>query len=224
MASTSRHPPSPQKRSFSQTNIKLLNFNVEGLDTMLCDPSFFPLIESHDICFLTETMKKDDTKLNLEGFWDHSLVRKKCKKAGRYSGGITVLVKLHLRGGVKIVHCSEGFLWIRLCKTFFHLPKDLYICGVYIPPYNTSKEILNKTDYFYEFHRLANHFLELGNVLISGDMNSRIGCENNCSSNCDVVLENIIPSFCATPTLPLRSSSDRTVNQYGRKLNSLCIE
>ena len=143
-------------------NLKLLNFNVEGLDSMMCDPSFLTLIDSHDICFLVETMKRDESKLNLPDFWDHSLVRKKCKKAGRFSGGITVLVKSHLRGGVRIAHSAEGFLWIRLSKTFFSLSKDLYMCGSYIPPHNTSGEILAKTDYFGEFLRLTNQFIELG--------------------------------------------------------------
>ena len=205
-------------------NLKLLSFNVEGLDSMLCDPSFLTLIEAHDICFLLETMKRDDSKLNLDGFWDHSLVRKKCKKAGRYSGGITVLVKSHLRGGVKVVHSTEGFLWIRLSKTFFHLPRDLYMCGGYIPPYNTSKEILAKTDYFHEFLKLTNQFMELGNVVITGDLNSRIGCTDNPTpSSANIpILEDIIPSFCSSPPLPVRSSCDRTINQYGRRLGRMC--
>ncbi len=147
------------------------------------------------------------------------------KKAGRYSGGITVLVKSHLRGGVKIAHCAEGFLWIKLCKTFFHLPKDLYMCGVYIPPYNSSKEILAKTDYFHEFLRMTNEFLGLGNVLIAGDMNSRIGCDSDDLPNSSIaILEDIIPSFCNTPPVPKRSSCDRTMNQYGRKMNRLCLD
>ena len=106
--------------------INLLSFNVEGLDSILLDPSFFSLINSHDISFLTETMRKDETKLNLPGFWDHSLIRKKDEKTpGRYSGGITVLVKENLRVGVKIAHKSEGLLWIRLDKSFFHFQRDL---------------------------------------------------------------------------------------------------
>ena len=88
--------------NISSSNLKFLSFNVEGLESTLDDPSFYPLLDRHDICFLTETMKKDDSKLNLANFWDHSLVRKKCKVAGRYSGGISVLVKSHLRQGIRI--------------------------------------------------------------------------------------------------------------------------
>ena len=101
-------------------NLRMLSFNVEGLDSILLDPSFMELINRHDICILTETMKKDDSKLNLENFWDFHLVRTKEKGPGRYSGGVTILLKSHLRKGIKIAHSSEGFVWLKLSKDFFH--------------------------------------------------------------------------------------------------------
>ena len=71
----------------NSSGINLLSFNVEGLKSMLLDPAFLTLIDSHDICLLSETMRTDDSKLNINGFWDHSLVRTKEKKIGRPSGG-----------------------------------------------------------------------------------------------------------------------------------------
>ena len=71
----------------NKNGINLLSFNVEGLESMLLDPSFSDLINNHDVCLLSETMRKDDTKLNLDNFWDFSLIRPKNKKAGRHSGG-----------------------------------------------------------------------------------------------------------------------------------------
>ena len=73
--------------------LRILNFNIEGLDSGLQDPSLIDLINRHDICILTETWKKDDSKINLDGFWDFSQIRPKHKKAGRYSGGISLLCK-----------------------------------------------------------------------------------------------------------------------------------
>ena len=63
-------------------DIKVLNFNVEGLESMLLDPFFTELINLHDICLLTETMKKDVSKLNLENFDDVRQVRHKEIKKG----------------------------------------------------------------------------------------------------------------------------------------------
>ena len=126
----------------STRNLKLLSFNVEGLDSILLDPNFLDMINKHDICILTETMRKDDSKLNLNGFWDFSLVRPKEKKAGRYSGGITILVKSPLRKGIKIAHSSEGFVWLRLFQNMFKMKNDLFICAGYIPPQNANKNLL----------------------------------------------------------------------------------
>ena len=34
----------------------------------------------------------------------------------------------------------EEFLWLKLCKDFFHLPKESFVCSVYIPSANSSRE------------------------------------------------------------------------------------
>ena len=91
----------------SKHALTVLSFNVEGLETMLEDPSFISLVDAHDICLLTETMRSEDSKLNLEGHWDFSQIRPKRKIKGRHSGGITVLVKDNLRPGIKIGVCLD---------------------------------------------------------------------------------------------------------------------
>ncbi len=73
--------------------LSLLSFNVEGLESILRDPSFHTLIDVHDICFLSETMKRDDSKLNLKGFWDFSLVRKKKQESWSVLRGYNSLGK-----------------------------------------------------------------------------------------------------------------------------------
>ena len=123
----------------STRNLKLLSFNVEGLDSMLLDPNFLDMINKYDICILTETMRKDDSKLNLNGFWDFSLVRPKEKKAGRFSGGITILVKSPLRKGIKIAHSSEGIVWLRLFQNMFMMKNDLFIKLGLIPTLLASR-------------------------------------------------------------------------------------
>ena len=201
-------------------NLNFLSFNVEGLESMLLDPTFTSLINSHDICVLVETMKKDDSKLNLANFWDVSQVRPKEKKIGRYSGGITLLVKSHLRKGVKIAHNTEGLFWLRLCKNFFKLRNDLYVCATYIPP--QSSKALAKTDYFSDLLSTANSFLQKGNVIIAGDLNARIGRE---SMDVDIEiphLTDLLPQGNTSPRLQERSACDLITNQHGRKLIKIC--
>ena len=71
------------------TNLRLLAFNVEGLKSKPEDPSFIKLVQQFDISVLTETWKRDTSKLDLGGFWDFSQVRQKHFNAIRHSGGIS---------------------------------------------------------------------------------------------------------------------------------------
>ena len=122
-----------QISTFTNQGLKLLSFNVEGLTSELEDPSFVNLLYQHDICLLNETWKSDESKIELPGLWDFSLVRPKTKKAGRHSGGVTVLCKEGIRKGVKVSHHSEGFIWLKLDQVFFNLDNPLFICASYIP-------------------------------------------------------------------------------------------
>ena len=70
--------------------MRVSSFNVEGLEFILLDPVFTELITLHDICPLVET--EDDTKLDMQSFYDVSQARSKEKKNGKYSGGIIILV------------------------------------------------------------------------------------------------------------------------------------
>ena len=43
--------------------------------------------------------------------------------------------------GVSILQCStDEFLWWKLDKSFFHLENNIFICSVYVPPNNSSRE------------------------------------------------------------------------------------
>ena len=109
------------KVSTKKVGLRILNFNVEGLASELEDPNFIKLMNDHDICLLNETWRTEDTKINLPGFWDFSLIRVKSTKKGRPSGGITVFCKNEIRSGIKVASHKEGFVWLKLDSKFFHL-------------------------------------------------------------------------------------------------------
>ena len=45
--------------------------------------------------------------------------------------------------GITKMHSSDKhFIWIKLDHSFFHIPDDIYLCGAYIPPANST--------YFYD--------------------------------------------------------------------------
>ena len=122
-------------------HFQILNFNVEGLKSKLDNPSFLELIQKYDIIILTETWKANTLKINIEGFWDYSQVCSKHKNAIRHPGGIAVLAKNHIRFGLNLVEDTERFLW-------FRLENDIFLCGAYMPPNNTTPTITTKKDYF----------------------------------------------------------------------------
>ena len=215
--STQGLPPSLNLKA-----LKLLSFNVENLEPKLDEPDFINLIASHDISFLCETWRKEDTKLNLHGLWDFSQIRPKAKKAGRYSGGITIFVKEEIHIGIKVTHNSEGFLWVKLSKSFFSLPNDLYLCAAYIPPKSSTSHSQSSVDYFQDLSNTLLKYVDKGNIIMLGDFNSRIGRANPLDQVSHPVIDNLLPPETLNGNTIPRSSCDATVNAFGKKLSSTC--
>ena len=76
----------------------------------------------------------------------------------------TILVKHIIKPGIKLVKNTEGFLWFKLDKKIFQTDNDIFLCGAYIPPKNTTKNILTKNDYFSNFEKVILKYKEKGNI------------------------------------------------------------
>ena len=200
-------------------NINMLSFNVEGLKPNLEDSNFLEFIKDYDLSILSKTWKADTSKLNIEGFWDYSQVRPRHKNATRHSGGITIIAKHNIRPELKLVENSEGFLWIRLEQSFFKLENDIFLCGAYIPPKNTTQNILSKTDYFGSLENSILKYKDKGNIVIMGDLNARTGIEDHtlCLNN---HLSQLLPDTNAIQDGNPCSCDDKK-NSYGRILLKL---
>ena len=204
-------------------HLKLFSFNVEGLKPKLEDPNFLETIQDYDISILTETWKNDPSKINIEGFWDYSQVRPKHKNAIRHSGGITILARYNIRPGLKLIENSEGFLWFCLKKSYFKLKNDVYLCGAYIPPANTTANITSKTDYFGNLEKSILKYKNKGNIIIMGDLNARIGNKDNTlNKKLNGDLGHLLPTTMELSNSQDRCSCDNSVNTAGRKLIKLC--
>ncbi|MCG8046842.1 MAG: hypothetical protein N0E48_14605, partial [Candidatus Thiodiazotropha endolucinida] len=54
--------------------------------------------------------------------------------------------------GVHILETnSDGFIWVKFCKTFLRLDDDLYICFVYIPPHDSAYFKAHESGFFLKF-------------------------------------------------------------------------
>ena len=113
------------------------------------DQDFINNLVDQDIFCLQETHCDLDQCLQLDNF-DRPvhLIRPKLKQTGKRYGGLSVYIRNTIRPGIKFLeHKTDDFIWVRLCKKFFGLQRDLFICFVYDPPENSSlqKELVMKS-------------------------------------------------------------------------------
>jgi len=205
-----------------KNGLKILNFNVEGLSSTLIDPNFIRCIYKFDICILTETWKKDESKLNIPGYWDFSQVRPKYLKKGRHSGGITVLCKENYRAGLKILHSKESFIWMKLDKNFFSLDNDIYLCAIYITPLYSKNVSAKSADHFTLLSDSILKYSALGNIILAGDFNARTGAKFAIPYKHVSEVEELCPDEGKGDLGMSRISQDKTVNLFGKKLMRLC--
>ena len=103
-------------------------------------------------------------------------------RAKSYSGGVAIGVGPAFKSHTSVVQgisSCDGVLWVRIGPEATGLPKDLYICGVYVQP-----KLKKKTRDVYTpdpsviwnaLQQDVLHFRQRGLVLCGGDFNARIG-------------------------------------------------
>ncbi|CAB3984286.1 Hypothetical predicted protein [Paramuricea clavata] len=206
--------------------LKFCSWNIEGLLGKLDDEEFLTTINSFDCITLVENWLKNDSTVNIQGFYSFSKCRQKHDRAWRNSGGITVLVGSELRKGIRFFdkESNEQFIWWKLDKDFFHMKRDLFICSVYIPPQNSPRERRLDRDHFQSLQENIYKFSKLGSIILCGDLNARIGDLDDCIKNTSV-LEDFFPSTCppnGSIEIESRNSKDNHCNSYGKLLAELC--
>ena len=76
---------------------------MEGLKPKLDGLQFLGLIQEYDVSILIDLWKADNSKINIEGFWDYSQIRPKHKIVTTHSCGIKILAKHNIQTGIKLV-------------------------------------------------------------------------------------------------------------------------
>ena len=72
---------------------------------------------------------------------------------------------------------SEEFVWHKMDKMFFKLKHDIFICTVYIPPQNSSRESRLNIDHFEKLQNNIYKFANKGSIILCGDFNARMETE-----------------------------------------------
>ena len=128
------------------------------------------------------------------------------RKGGRDSSGIVLLYKNTFHDWITIVKKSCNFLWFKIDKDYAKTVKDIYTCGLYIPPCNSL--------YF-------NEELFEGSILLVGDLNARTGkySDSVCKEGNNLIT-NDQSEFSLCPTQ--RNSFDNELNSHGKRLLEIC--
>ena len=126
---------------------------------------FLSMINGSDFIFLTETWKCTDVEVpGYRSIINDAIVS---KSRGRNSGGIVLLYKNIFHDWISIVKTSPNFLWFTINKRYTKATKDIYFCGLYIPP-SSSKYF--DPELFEELEKDVLNFSSQGSILLLGDL------------------------------------------------------
>ena len=73
--------------------------------------------------------------------------------------------------------CAYSMIWIKISNAIDS--KDLYLCSIYMPPDNNIFYQKYEYDIFEVLQEQIEHYCVLGNTVVIGDLNGRIGKEND---------------------------------------------
>ena len=200
--------------------LKCCMWNVRGLGDKMSDPSFVDHINGYDIIGLFETKLTEPENIQLPNYTIiHSPIRKQI--AG---GGISILIKKPLQNKVKVIKNTHSeYTWVKVDGHSLHLEHDIYICFAYIAPENSAYTKHINHDILSLIDDDILLFNCVGQVILCGDLNGRIGSEpdyiKNDSSRYVPLYDNYISDIPTT-----RQNEDQVCNSRGKQILDLCIK
>ena len=146
------------------------------------------------------------------GFQTTQILVLKVTNLGKIKGGIGWFIREDLRKWVKILYniSDEKFLWCKLDKTFFI--EDVYICSVYIPPENSSREKRLGKDHF---KTLTENIIKIKseNIILIGDFNARTRLYEDIIES-EKNVDDYVPESLSSCVKLKRSNQDKKGNKY----------
>ena len=144
------------------------------------------------------------------------------------NGGVCIMVKNELSNGVKQHKTNiPDVIVCKLEKSYFRLPREVFIVNSYVKPANTSTKSSNLSglDILNELDNLINSLTAKGAVILCGDFNARIGLEHDFIATDEHRANSFIPlpDDYIPLELPNRNSQDRKTNSYKRPFLDMLI-
>ena len=216
------------------SNVSITYYNINGLHSRtngvrcnkLNDQEFITNINSDIVCLAeTHCKSQNSHEIQFNGYTTFSVCRPNLKKKG--SGGLAVLIKKHLRPGIKFEKIiSTDFIFFKMCKKFFSMPEDVYICAVYLPPINSSYTQKDQNVSLFDIlEDEISKYCCKAQVILLGDLNARVNVKDKDYIQHDEISHNQLPQcYIADNIYYSRNSQDRgPTNDQGKQLLNFCI-
>ena len=205
---------------------KLMFWNCQGLQSKLCNDDFKEYCKRFDIFSLSEIWKVKREDLD-NYFSEYKIVFAPRTKA--LKGGVAVFIKHSIIDLCNVLMQIPDAVFIKIDKSITGTPSDILAGFIYMAPENSS---IYDEDSLEGFDVLENNMFELSAKFpdlpwsLFGDFNSRTFglvdnfTESNPHAQPLIDLEEL---FDDTPVIN-RNSKDKSVNNFGKKLVTLCNE
>ncbi|CAG2248303.1 unnamed protein product [Mytilus edulis] len=202
-------------------------FKLKGYNKY-SDSDFISEFNKKDIFCLLETHCSLEDALEIPDFKAVHLIRPMSARTRKRSGGISVYVRSTLRPGIKFLkHKTNDYIWLKLCKQFFGLPEDLYLCFLYNPPANSTYSQSLTYDILEYVENDIVSYSKLGKILIAGDVNARTGSKQLDFIQNDILdthISSLFEEYNPDFDIPVRHSQDSILSTRGKTLNDLCVQ
>ena len=197
--------------SFSTWNINSLSSKSFG--DKLLNRDFLTTVDHCDFVILTEIWSRPE--LDISGFT--SLSNQKTFP-GRKSGGISFFFEDKFENHMSMIQSSNNFLWCKLSKEIWGYSKDVFACGVYIPPQNLPHF---HSEIFEQLSIDLTYYQAKGHVILLGDFNARTSTyPDSVSKAGNKLIENDRSEV--SLNLSMRRSFDGNINSHGKQLLEIC--
>jgi exonuclease III len=206
--------------------LSIAAWNINGLYEKIKDELFLKEIVKHDVIFITETHLRNENNLMVKGYYSVHRNQNQTKHNGKIDGGIAMLCKEHLKGGITIVNDhNPDYLWFKLDSNFFSLEKHLYICAAYLPHEQSQYLAHRDIDVIESLETDIVNLSQDGYILLLGDLNARSGVLNDFVNNDnDLGIDNEDGVYLIDENVGSRNNEDSITNDRGTKLVELCIQ
>ena len=206
--------PMCSRFSFSTWNINGLSSKSFG--DKLLNRDFLTTVDHCDFVILTEIWSR--SKLDISGFKSFTSLSNQKTFPGRKSGGISFLFKDKFENHISMIQSSNNFLWCKLSKEIWRYSKDVYACGVYIPPQNSPHF---HSEIFEQLSLDLTYYQAKGHVILLGDFNAPTGTyPDSVSKAGNNLIENDRSEV--SLNLSMRHSFDGNINSHGKQLLEVC--